>query len=225
MNHPAAPIAGSTRSTRALSRGLLAACLCAGSIALCAAMDLNKAGDLWSQSVTLEGKADYKGAIAKITEMSRGGGDPYLATLRTAWLAYENKDYDTAIANYGAAAGREPGAVSPVLGLANTYRAKGDNDNAEHACRGVLARDPANVTALQMLGAIYFDKKDYQNALVIYDKLRTLYPEDPTALSGYGWAKIYLNHKADAIPAFERLLVVSPSFTYAKDGYTAATTP
>jgi tetratricopeptide (TPR) repeat protein len=206
-------------------RGLLTALLGVSAITLCAAVDLGKAGDLWSQSVALEQKSDYKGALAKIAEMKRGGADLYLSSLRTAWLSYENKDYDTAVTNYQAAAGREPAAVSPVLGLATAYRAKGDNDNAEHACRNVLSKDPANVTALQMLGSIYFDKKDYQNASVVYDTLRKLYPEDPAALSGYGWAKIYLNRKADALPAFQRLLIVAPTYAYAQDGYAAATTP
>ncbi len=222
---PAEPSANPVRPARALSRGLLAILACASAAMLCAAVDLTKAGDLWTQSVALEQKADYKGALAKMAELKRSGGDLYLASLRTGWLSYANKDYDTAVTNYQAAAGREPAAVSPVLGLASAYRAKGDNDNAEHACRNVLSKDPANATALQMLGALYFDKKDYQNAVTIYDTLRKLYPEDPAALSGYGWAKIYLNRKADALPAFQRLLIVSPDFAYAKEGYAAATAP
>jgi len=210
---------------RASRVALLAGFVGLASVSLYAAVDLGKAGDLWSQSVTLETKSDYKGAIAKMTDLTRSGADNYLANLRTGWLALQNKDYDTAIANYRAASGRAPSAVTPAQGLASTYRAKGDNDNAEHACRQVLSHDPGNVTALQMLGAIYFEKKDYSNAALAYDSLLRLYPEDTTALSGYGWAQIYLNHKANAIPEFERLLILSPTYQDAQAGYTAATTP
>jgi cytochrome c-type biogenesis protein CcmH/NrfG len=212
-----------TRRTRRMS--LLAGLIGLATVSVYAAVDLGKAGDLWSQSVALEAKADYKGAIAKMTDLTRSGADNYLASLRTGWLALQNKDYDLAIANYRAAAGRAPAAVTPAQGLASAYRAKGDNDNAEHACRQILSHDPGNVTALQMLGAIYFEKKDYSNAALVYDSILRLYPEDTTALSSYGWAQIYLNHKANAIPEFQRLLILSPTYQDAEAGYTAATTP
>jgi tetratricopeptide (TPR) repeat protein len=215
----------STLSRRFWRASILSGFVGLATISVYAAVDLGKAGDLWSQSVALEGKADYKGAIAKIGEFSRAGADQYLVNLRVGWLALQNKDYDQAIANYQAAAGRTPTAVTPLQGLASAYRAKGDNDNAEHACRSILSHDPGNATALQMLGLIYFDKKDYQNAALVYDSILRLYPEDTAALSGYGWAQIYLNHKANAIPEFQRLLILSPTYQYAQDGYTAATSP
>jgi len=194
-------------------------------ISVYAAVDIAKSSDLWSQSVALEAKSDYKGALAKMADFTKAGTDVYLANLRTGWLHAQNKEYDQAIANYQAAASRSPAAVTPLLGLIAANRAKGDNDNAERACRQLLSHDPGNATALQTLGLIYFDKKDYQNANAVYDTLLRLYPEDTAALSGYGWARIYLNHKADAIPEFQRLLILSPTFQYAQQGYDTATAP
>jgi tetratricopeptide (TPR) repeat protein len=216
--------------TKLSRRPLLRIAAVAGAVSLAAAalygaVDLGKAGNLWGQSVTLEKSSDYKGAIAKVAEFGRSGADPYLVNLRTGWLSLQNKDYDQAIVNYQAAAGRAPSAVTPSLGLANAYRAKGDNDNAEHACRLVLSHDPGNYTALQMLGLIYFDKKDYANASSIYDTILKLYPEDTAALSGYGWAQIYLNRKANAVPEFQRLLILAPDYQYAEQGYATAITP
>jgi len=222
---PDSALMSSFRSRFARRVAVIAALLGLATISVYAAVDLTKAGDLWSQSVALEAKSDDKGALAKMTDFSRLGADPYLATLRTGWLASQNKDYDQAITNYRAAASRSPAAVTPLLGLVAAYRAKGDNDNAERACRQVLSHDPGNAAALQTLGLIYFDKKDYLNASMVYDSILKLYPEDTAALSGSGWAKIYLNHKADALPAFQRLLILSPNYQYAQQGYTAATTP
>ncbi len=204
---------------------LIAGLLGLASLSVYAAVDIAKSSDLWSQSIALEAKSDYKGALTKMTDFTRAGLDPYLANLRTGWLNAQNKDYDQAIANYTAASSRSPTAVTPLLGLISAYRAKGDSDNAERACRQLLSHDPGNATALQTLGLIYFDKKDYQNANAVYDTLLRLYPEDTSALSGYGWARIYLNHKADAIPEFQRLLILSPTLQYAQQGYDTATAP
>ncbi len=204
---------------------VIAGLLGLATISVYAAVDLTKSSDLWSQSVALESKSDFKGALAKMTDFNKTGADPYLFSLRSGYLYLQNKDYDQAIANYQAAAGRSPSAITPLLGLISAYRAKNDNDNAERVCRQVISHDPGNVTALQTLGLIYFDKKDYQNANAVYDTLLRLYPEDTAALSGYGWARIYLNHKADAIPEFQRLLILSPKFQFAQQGYDTATAP
>jgi tetratricopeptide (TPR) repeat protein len=175
----------------------------------------------WSQSVDFEKKSDYASAITKINEFIRNGGDAYLGRLRGGWLYYENRDYPHAEEYYQVAASHEPKAVTPLLGLAYSYRAGGDDAKAETTCRDILKRDPGNTKAFHILGMIYFDRKDYRNASLVYDQILALSPEDTDAISGAAWAKYYLNDLHSASGLFNRLVMLSPDYSHAKDGQAA----
>ena len=186
-----------------------------------AATDNNKNTLSWNQSVELEKKSDYAGALLKINEFIRNNGDLYLGYLRGGWLYYENHDYPHAEDFYKLAAIHEPKAVTPLLGLAYSYRAGGDNEKAEATSRQILKLDPGDTKAFHVLGMIYFDRKDYRNASLVYDQILALSPEDTDAISGSAWAKYYLNDLHNAAGLFNRLVMLSPDYSHAKDGQAA----
>ncbi len=182
-----------------------------------------KAAEAWNESVTLEKNADYTGALAKMAEFAQAGGDPYLVEVRSGWLSYTNKDYKSAAKHYEAAAQANINAVTPLLGMANAYRALNDNAHAEKAAEAVLMRDPANYTALLLVAATALDKHDHRKSSQYYEAVLKMYPEDTAALSGEAWSLLYLTRKREAATAFARLLTLSPSYPYAQQGYEAAT--
>lgn len=180
------------------------------------------AASLWQQSIALEQNADYDGAIAKVIEFSKKSNDVYLVLVRCGWLNARAKQYDLAAKHYAAAVKVAPTAITPLVGLASAYRAAGENVKAESTCQQILARDPGNYTALQIVAAIAFEKLDYRKAAQYFDAMTKLYPEDTAALSGAGWSFLYTNRKTDSAAAFRRLLLIAPDFTYARQGYEAS---
>ncbi|MEO6848926.1 MAG: tetratricopeptide repeat protein [Chthoniobacterales bacterium] len=198
---------------------ILAAAVFAGTLHSSKAEDWEKSSGLWTQSVVLEQKANYEGSLAIMGEFAREGHDNYLAMLRSGWLSYEAKQYKKSIQYYDAAARAMPTSVTPLLGLATSYRADGDTASTEKTYEQVLMRDPGNYTAALALGSYWYLKNDFYKAAQYYALVQKQYPEDTTSLSGLGWSLIYLNKKRDAQPLFQRLLILSPTYLQAKQGY------
>ncbi len=131
-----------------------------------AAPDLQKAADLWQQSLTDESNQDYKAALDKIVEFKKAGGETYLATIRTAWLSYLAKDYDKAVQFYTAAAKQEPRAITPHLGLTYTFLEMQKPKEALIAARNGLAIDQYNFKLLLIAGEQLFNQGDFRKAML-----------------------------------------------------------
>jgi tetratricopeptide (TPR) repeat protein len=70
-------------------------------------------------------------------------------------------------------------------------------------------------------GFRYYDKNEYQEALMLYKRALEITPDNPTAYIDIGWAKLALGQTAEAIQAFEKALKLNPSKTvldYARQG-------
>lgn len=216
--------------TTSSARSALAAAVLAGATVFApslpaATASWTKAAEAWSESVNLEKNSDYAGALAKMVDFAQAGGDLYLVEVRSGWLSYTAKDYKAAARHYEAAAQLCTSAVTPLLGLASSYGALKDTARADKAAEAVLLRDPMNYTALQLLAGSALDRRDYRRSSQYYEAILKNFPEDTAALSGEGWSLLYLTKKREAAMAFQRLLILSPSYPYAQQGYEAAAKP
>lgn len=207
------------RSATGKSLGLLVAL---GTASLAQGQDTTQAASLWSDSLRLEQNSDYAGALDKMAYFAKVSSDIYLIQIRCGWLNYMNKSYDKAVTDYLAAAKIEPTSLTPYLGLMYTYRAAGQTPQALQACRQVLQIDPLNYTATKMLAAISYENGNFTDAAQDYLSLLRTHPEDESLLSGAGWSLLKLNRKAEAKLCFQRLLILSPTYSYAQSGYQAA---
>lgn len=211
-------------------RSVLLAAALVGSSVFAAALPATtaswtKASQAWSESITLEKNSDYVGALAKLVDFAQAGGDLYLVEIRSGWLSYAAQDYRAAARHYEAASQLNTSAVTPLLGLANSYHALKEVSLSEKAAEAILLRDPANYTALLLLANSSLDRHDYRRSSQYYEAILKNYPEDIAALSGDGWSLLYLTKKREAALAFQRLLTLSPSYPYAQQGYEAAAKP
>ncbi len=68
--------------------------------------------------------------------------------------------------------------VYPEITRANLFRLRGDYDDAEKVCVSILRKFPNNITAHVLLGDIYNDKDDQQQALQWYEIAQDLSPEN-----------------------------------------------
>jgi len=174
----------------------------------------------WKSSVSAEVSKDYETAISQMKSYAENGGDKYNASVRLGWLYYSKKNYGGAEKYYQSAAKLSRGAVTPLMGLVNTYKASKQTRKAIRACKSVLVLDKTNYTASMILAGMLYEGKDYRASGLIYAKVGKLYPEDLNAMSGVAWCMVYEGKKSRALPIFTRLVVMSPNYAYAQKGYT-----
>jgi tetratricopeptide (TPR) repeat protein len=200
------------------ARPLVFAAALAALVPLTAGITPTSSAEFWQKSVAAERSANYEQALKDVFNYKAQGGDPYLASLRAAWLSYQMKDYAKARVFYEAASKAAPGAVTPLLGLANTGLAEQNWKTVESAARAALRIDPGNYTAALLSGQADYNRGDFAAAARAFERVAALYPEDPVPLSWLAWCKLNQDDKRGAKALFERILVLSPDYPYAQQG-------
>jgi tetratricopeptide (TPR) repeat protein len=184
-----------------------------------AANKLPAISEAWQQSLTAESNVDYAGALESVLAFKNAGGETYLAAVRAGWLSYLNKDYTKAVQYYITAAKQEPRALTPHLGMMYTHLAEVQPENALRAAREVLRIDQFHRTTLLIAGEILFHQQDYRKAEVYFERAYKLQPEDPIAMSWFGWAQINQGQARLAAPLFEKLMEINPEGYMVRDGF------
>ncbi|MDB6007243.1 MAG: hypothetical protein JWR15_4230 [Prosthecobacter sp.] len=191
------------------------ACLTAAS----AADKLPAMSEAWKNSLTAESNSDYPGALESVLAYKNAGGETYLAAVRAGWLSYLNQDYVKAIQYYTTAAKQEPRATTPHLGMMNVYHAQSKPDDILRAAREVLKIDQFHRHTLLIAGEILFNQQDYRKAEVFFERAHKLQPEDPLAMSWFGWAQISQGQGRMAARLFEKLMQINPEGYMVRDGF------
>lgn len=189
------------------------------SITVSAADKAAAIAEAWQKSLTAESSSDYKGALEAVTEFKRLGGETYLATVRAAWLSYLDKDYVKANVFYTAAAKQEPRAITPHLGMIAVAQAQNKTDEVLRSARAVLAIDQYHRSTLLVAGEILYNQQDYRKAETFFERAHKLQPEDPIAMSWYGWSEISQGQLKLAAPVFEKLMQINPQGYLVRNGY------
>jgi tetratricopeptide (TPR) repeat protein len=184
-----------------------------------AADKLPAISEAWHQSLIAESNSDYAGALESVLAFKTAGGETYLAAVRGGWLSYLNKDYLKAIQYYTTAARQEPRAVTPHLGMMNVYQAQSKPEDVLRAAREVLKIDQFHRPTLLIAGEILFNQQDYRKAEVLFERAHKLQPEEPVAMSWFGWAQINQGQARLAAHLFEKLMQINPEGYMVRDGF------
>jgi len=184
-----------------------------------AADKLPAIAEAWQKSLTEESNNDYAAALESVLAFKNAGGETYLAAVRAGWLSYLNKDYTKAVQYYTTAAKQEPRAITPHLGMMNVYQAQTQLENVLRAAREVLKIDQFHRPTLLIAGEILFNQQDYRKAEVYFERAYKLMPEDPIAMSWFGWSQINQGQVRLAAPLFEKLMQISPDGYLVRDGF------
>lgn len=172
----------------------------------------------WTASLEAETNQKYDDALNSVRAFQQGGGDAFLATERLAWLSYLTKDYAKAEQYYSEASRAVPTAMNPLLGLLSTAQAQNDAKKIERAAQSLLHNEPSNYRAQMALAQVHLTAREYQRAASEYRRVLLYYPDDLDATSGLAWSLFYLGNRHDALALFQRILSVSPGYTYAQRG-------
>ena len=82
----------------------------------------------------------------------------------------------------------------------------------------ILKLDPKNTTANYRLGLSAYYSKDYITAKKYFDVVLGLYPMDYNALLMNGWTNYFIGKKTEAKILFNKVLMVAPTDSSAKEG-------
>ena len=184
-----------------------------------AADKLAAISEAWQKSLTEESNSDYTAALGSVLAFKSAGGETYLAAVRAGWLSYLNKDYVKAIQYYTTAAKQEPRAITPHLGMMNVYQAQSKPEDVLHEAREVLKIDQFHRSTLLVAGEILFNQQDYRKAEVYFERAYKLQPEDPVAMSWFGWSLINQGQGKLAAPVFEKLMQINPDGYMVREGF------
>ena len=169
-------------------------------------------------SYASEAKGDYQAAIKNFASVGSSAGSSYIAQLRLGWLNYCAKEYQQSANYYKKAVQLAPLAIEPLLGQMLAQQLSENTDEAMRTGNAILRRDPNNYTANSRLAWMYYVKRDYKQAAILYRKLVGLYPTDTEMLLGLGFALKYSGEKKDADKQFNTVLLLSPDNSRALEG-------
>jgi tetratricopeptide (TPR) repeat protein len=130
----------------------------------------------FSESYKMEAAYKYSEAINALTSFNNK--DSYELNLRLGWLNYLNKNYTQAQTFYQRAVSLKPYAIEAKLGYVKTLAAAENWDKVMQQYEEILKIDPQNYTANYWSGVIYYNRKKYEAASKIFEKLINLYPFD-----------------------------------------------
>lgn len=184
-----------------------------------AADKLAAISEAWQKSLTEESDKDYTAALDSVLVFKNAGGETYLASVRAGWLSYLKQDYTKAIQYYTTAAKQEPRAITPHLGMMNVYQAQMKPDDVLRAAREVLKIDQCHRSTLLIAGEILYNQQDFRKAEVFFERAYKLMPEDPIAMSWFGWSLISQGQARLAAPVFEKLMEINPQGYLVRDGF------
>ena len=103
--------------------------------------------------------------------------------------------------------------------MLSVYQAEAKTEDVLRAARAVLNIDQFHRSTLLIAGEILYNQKDYRKAEVYFERAYKLQPEDPIAMSWFGWSQISQGQSKLAAHVFERLMQINPEGYQVRNGY------
>ncbi len=178
-----------------------------------------KAQDLktaFKTSYDLEKNGKYINAIEQLKTVY--DENSYEINLRLGWLSYLAGNFTESISYYNKAITLMPLSIEAYLGLVYPASAVGNWNQVIDAYNKILTIDKQNKIANYKLGYIYYYRKNYEKAYHYFQGLVNNYPFDYNYLIMFAWTNLNLGKTREAKVLFNKVLLISPDDTSAKDG-------
>jgi len=144
--------------------------------------------------------------------------DSYILNIRLGWLSYLAKQYTESIKYYEKAISLKPYAIEARFGCVKPLSAIESWEKVKANYIEILKIDPQNTVANYWLGVIYYNRKDYANAIKLFEKVVNLYPLDYDSVIMLAWSKLNSGKSADARVMFTHALILRPNDASALSG-------
>jgi tetratricopeptide (TPR) repeat protein len=176
----------------------------------------NSLQSAFEKSYALEKTANYNEAAQSLMQVYNEKS--YEVNLRLGYLKYMAGAYNDALLFYKKAIQVMPYAIEPRLGFVYPAAALNRWDDVVTQYQAILKIDPKNSNVNYKLGVIYYNRKKYAQAYVLFERVVNLYPFDYDALLMYAWTNYRMGKLAQAKNLFKKVLLASPYDKSALDG-------
>lgn len=180
------------------------------------AQNINDLQATFSRSYIAENQKNYDLAISEMKTIYQD--NDYITNIRLGWLKYLSKQYNESISYYQKAIILKPYAIEARLGCVKPLSAIENWEKVKEQYIEILKVDPLNTTANYWLGVIYYNRKEFNSATTMFEKVVNLYPLDYDSVIMLAWSKLNNNSHADAKMLFRQALIIRPNDTSALSG-------
>jgi len=163
----------------------------------------------FSESYNLEYYKKYGEAINALDKVYKA--DHYEMNLRLGWLCLLNKTYSQSVSYYQKAIGLKPYSVEAKLGIVKALSAQENWDKVIAQYQAILDIDDKNYTAGYWLGVINYNRKKYEPATKLFEKLLNLYPFDYDLNHMLAWCYLNAGRNNEAKILFNKALLIKPA--------------
>ncbi|MEI8048065.1 MAG: tetratricopeptide repeat protein [Bacteroidota bacterium] len=168
------------------------------------------------KSYEYEQAGNYTSAIKELKAVYKA--DSYVINTRLGWLCYLAKQYTESISYYDKSIALKPYAIEARFGCVKPLSALESWEKVKTQYVEILKIDPQNTIANYWLGVIYYNRKDYANAVKLFEKSVNLYPLDYDSVIMLAWSKLNSGKPADASILFNQALILRPNDSSALSG-------
>lgn len=167
-----------------------------------------------------ESKKDYLAAIADVTPYYSEGS--YEVNIRLGWLNYVNKNYSASQNYYSKAVNIKPSSIEAKFGYVKPLSFLQSWDKVLAQYTDIIKIDPQNTQANYWAGVIYYNRKNFGDAIKLFKSVVNLYPFDYDGNHMLGWASLMAGKKADAKVYFNKALIIKPEDLSSLEGLNRA---
>lgn len=168
------------------------------------------------KSYEAEKTGKYILAINEIKKVYKA--NDYFSNIRLGWLNYLAKQNAESEKYYLSAIGLKPYSIEAKFGIVKPLSATENWEKVKLQYQQILIIDPQNTIANYWLGVIYYNRKDFTNAVKLFEKNVNLYPLDYESVIMLAWTKFNLGKSAEAKILFQHALTIMPNDESATSG-------
>ena len=139
------------------------------------------------------------------------------ALVEKADEAYEEEDYQKALALLTEANAKDSNNPDILFKIAYILQKSGDNQEALKYYKEVLKLDKNNEFAYNSMASIYRENGEFTSAKIQLKASLDIDDENPVTYYNYGNLLVDMEHKEEAIEMYKRAIEINPDFTEAKE--------
>jgi len=170
----------------------------------------------FEQSYEFEKNEQYVKALEILEDQYKA--DSYDFNIRFGWLYYLTGDYPKSKQYYKNAMELLPYSLEARFGFVLPLAGLGEWNNIIKNYEQMLKLDPKNTIVNYRLGAIYYERKDFQKSYNYLEEVINLYPNDYDSNILFAWTNFQMGKLKEAKILFNKVLLIKPDDSSAQDG-------
>ena len=139
------------------------------------------------------------------------------ALVEKADIAYEEEDYQKALALLNEANAKDPNNEDILAKIAYILRKSGDKTEALKYYKDALSLDKKNEFIHNAMASIYRENKEFTSAKIHLKASLDIDDENPITYYNYGNLLVDMQHEEEAISMYEKALEINSDFNEAKE--------